>query len=205
MYNDNGNYETKHLKRRRRRKSKKTGALFLSLLLIAVVAAGGTLAWLSAKTEEVKNTFIPGEITTTVTEEFDGKVKTEILVKNDGNIPAYVRVKLVTYRVNETGEHIGGTASIPEFTLGDGWVLYSDDYYYYTQPVEAGKTAPNMLGEGGITLNEYADPDGGRQVIEVMAEAIQSVPAEAAGEAWGVTIFPGQVTEYHQPQGGAAE
>ena len=204
MYNDNGNYETKHLKRRRRRKSKKTGALFFSLLLIAVVAAGGTLAWLSAKTDEVKNTFIPGEITTTVTEKFDGEVKTEILVKNDGNIPAYVRVKLVTYRVNETGDHIGGTALIPEFTLGDGWFLYSDGYYYYTQPVAAKEAAPNMLGKGGITLEEYADPDGGRQVIEVMAEAIQSVPAEAAGEAWGVTISENGVTPY-QSQRGAAE
>lgn len=203
MYNDNGNYETKHLKRRRRRKSKKTGALFFSLLLIAVVAAGGTLAWLSAKTDEVKNTFIPGEITTTVTEKFDGEVKTEILVKNDGNIPAYVRVKLVTYRVNDKGEHIGGEAEIPNFNLGSGWVQFGG-YYYYTQPVEAGKTAPNMLGEGGITLKEYDDPDGGKQVIEVMAEAIQSVPAEAAGEAWGVMISENGVTPY-QSQGGAAE
>lgn len=203
MYNDNGNYETKHLKRRRRRKSKKTGALFLSLLLIAVVAVGGTLAWLSAKTDEVKNTFIPGEITTTVTEKFDGKDKTEILVKNDGNIPAYVRVKLVTYRVNDKGEHIGGEAEIPNFKLGSGWVQFGG-YYYYTQPVAAEETAPNMLGEGGITLEKYTDPDGGKQVIEVMAEAIQSVPAEAAGEAWGVTISENGVTPY-QSQGGAAE
>ena len=203
MYNDNGNYETKHLKRRRRRKSKKTGALFLSLLLIAAVAAGGTLAWLSAKTDEVKNTFTPGEVTTEVTEEFDGATKSKVNVINKGNVNAYVRVKLVTYRVNEDGEHIGGKAEIPDFVPGAGWEEY-EGYYYYTQPVEAGKTAPNMLGESGITLNEYADPDGGKQVIEVMAEAIQSVPAEAAGEAWGVTISPGRVTEY-QPQGGAAE
>lgn len=203
MYNDNGNYETKHLKRRRRRKSKKTGALFLSLLLIVVVAAGGTLAWLSAKTDEVENTFIPGEVTTEVTEEFDGTTKSEVNVINTGNVDAYVRVKLVTYRVNDKGEHIGGEAEIPNFNLGSGWVQFGG-YYYYTQPVEAGKTAPNMLGEGGITLKEYDDPDGGKQVIEVMAEAIQSVPAEAAGEAWGVMISENGVTPY-QSQGGAAE
>lgn len=203
MYNDNGNYETKHLKRRRRRKSKKTGALFLSLLLIVAVAAGGTLAWLSAKTDEVENTFTPGEVTTEVTEEFDGTTKSEVNVINTGNVDAYVRVKLVTYRVNDNGEHIGGEASIPPFTPGEGWEEY-EGYYYYTQPVEPGKEPANDLISEIILEDEYDDPDGGKQVIEVMAEAIQSVPAEAAGEAWGVMISENGVTPY-QSQGGAAE
>ncbi len=198
-----GDYETKHLKRRRRRKNKKAGMLFLSLLLIALLAAGGTLAWLSAQTDEVKNTFTPGEITTTITENFDGEVKKEINVKNEGNISAYVRVKLVSYRVNSNGDHIGGTTTIPEFNWGSGWVKFGD-YYYYTQPVAAGATAPNMLGDGGITLEEYTDSDGGKQVIEVMAEAIQSVPDEAVGEAWGVKISEGSVIPY-ETQGGAGE
>lgn len=198
-----GDYETKHLKRRRRRKNKKAGMLFLSLLLIALLAAGGTLAWLSTQTDEVKNTFTPGEITTTITENFDGEVKKEINVKNEGNISAYIRVKLVSYRVNNNGDHIGGTTTIPDFNLGSGWVKFGD-YYYYTQPVAAGATAPNMLGDGGITLEEYTDSDGGKQVIEVMAEAIQSVPDEAVGEAWGVKISEGSVTHY-ETQGGAGE
>lgn len=29
-----------------------------------------------------------------------------------------------------------------------------------------------------------------------MAEAIQSAPEEAAGQAWGVTITPGRVAQY---------
>ena len=204
MYNDNGNYETKHLKRRRRRKSKKTGALFLSLLLIAVVAVGGTLAWLSAKTDEVKNTFIPGKVTTEVTEEFDGKIKSKVNVINTGNVDAYVRVKLVTYRVNDKGEHIGGEANIPEFEPGDGWVQYTDGYYYYTKTVAPGSRPEADLISSITLVGAYDDPDGGKQVIEVMAEAIQSVPAEAAGEAWGVMISENGVTSY-QPQGGAGE
>ena len=48
-----------------------------------------------------------------------------------------------------------------------------------------------------IPLQEsYSDVDGGRQVIEVMAEAIQSKPAQAVGEAWKVTISEGSVTAY---------
>ena len=43
----------------------------------------------------------------------------------------------------------------------------------------------------GILIDEiqlkdpYMDADGGRQAIDVMAEAIQSVPEAAVKEAWG--------------------
>lgn len=42
----------------------------------------------------------------------------------------------------------------------------------------------------------YDDADGGKQVIEVMAEAIQSGPADAVGKSWGVSISKGSVTAY---------
>lgn len=45
-----------------------------------------------------------------------------------------------------------------------------------------------------LTLTgSYSDADGGKQALEIMAEAIQSAPEEAAGQAWGVTITPGRV------------
>ena len=53
-----------------------------------------------------------------MTESFDGTTKTNVDVVNDSNITAYIRVKLVTYRVNDAGQHIGGTAAIPSFTPG---------------------------------------------------------------------------------------
>ena len=34
-------------------------------------------------------------------------------------------------------------------------------------------------------IGSYTDADGGKQVIEVMAEAIQSVPEDAVKAAWG--------------------
>ncbi|MDD6047684.1 MAG: hypothetical protein PUC97_09760, partial [bacterium] len=86
---------------------------------------------------------------------------------------------------------------IPTFTPGTNWVK-SGDYYYYTLPVAAngGTPANPLIGEPGIALIEYTDADGGMQAIEVMAEAIQSQPAKAVGEAWGVTISQGSVTAY---------
>ena len=46
-----------------------------------------------------------------------------------------------------------------------------------------------------ITLTRsYDDADGGKQVIEVMAEAIQSQPARAVQQAWGVTVSDGTLS-----------
>ena len=195
-----GNKQEKHPKRRKKA-NKRIGILILSLLLIAAAAIGGTMAYLTANTPQVKNTFTPAEVITEITEDFDGYVKKEVNVVNKGDIAAYIRVKLVTYRVNEAGNPIGGAAVIPDFTPGTNWVEY-EGYYYYTLPVAPGESPKyDLIGDKGIELKDYAekdptDPDGGKQVIEVMAEAIQSEPAEAVGEAWSVTITPNDVKPY---------
>ena len=194
-----GNKQEKHPKRRKKA-NKRIGILILSLLLIAAAAIGGTMAYLTAETPQVVNTFTPAEVTTDIDEDFDGYVKKEVNVVNKGDIAAYIRVKLVTYRVNEAGSPIGGAAAIPEFDLGPNWVKH-DGYYYYTLPVDPNESTLDLIADGDqIVLEDYSDdpndPDGGKQVIEVMAEAIQSEPAEAVGEAWRVTITENGVVPY---------
>ena len=183
--------------------AKRSLVLVVSVLVLLLAVAGGTLAWLTANTGPVVNTFDPAQVSCVVTEKFDGKTKSNVNVKNTSDITAYIRVKLVTYRVNDAGQHIGGTAEIPEFTPGAGCVKYGE-YYYYTLPVApkgpgALDNSPKtpLIGGTGIELvNSYNDADGGKQVVEVMAEAIQSSPAEAVGKSWGVTISEGSVTAY---------
>lgn len=188
--------------RRRRRRNMQIGILLSSLLLVAIVAVGGTMAWLNTESGPITNTFKPSVVSSEVTEEFDGTTKKNVNVTNTGDTDAYIRVKLVTYRVNEEGQHIGGEAEIPSFTLGTDWVEH-DGYYYYTLPVARGEKPKNDLIDS-ITLNgNYNDADGGKQVIEVMAEAIQSDPERAVGEAWGVSIQEGRVTAYISSEGGA--
>lgn len=180
--------------RRRKRRSKKTGTLLFSLVLLLTMMIGGTLAYLTMKTDPIQNVFTPSHVACTVTESFDGTTKSNVNVRNDSDINAYIRVKLVTYRVNADDQHIGGTAYLPTFTLGAGWVKHGE-YYYYTQPVAPG-AYPSTNLTNSITLTSYNDADGGKQVIEVMAEAIQSVPATAVQNSWGVTITPGKVDDY---------
>lgn len=179
-----------------RKRRGRIAAVVLSLVLLLVLAVGGTVAWLSARTPEVTNTFTPATVTCEVEEGFDDTtgVKTDVNVKNTSDIDVYIRVKLVTYRTNDAGQHIGGTAELPAFTLGENWVE-KDGYYYYTLPVAPDKTPAANLADSMTLTASYDDADGGKQAIDVMAEAIQSAPEEAVADAWGVQIAPGSVTD----------
>lgn len=195
-----GKYVSKHgAKHEPRSRRSCVTALALSAALLVALAIGGTLAWLTARSENVTNSFTVGHVSCEVAETFDKKTgeKTNVNVKNTGDVPAYIRVKLVTYRTNADGQHIGGTATLPSFTLGTGWVLH-DGYYYYTLPVAAGEKPTANLTDSMTLTAGYDDADGGKQAIDVMAEASQSVPAQAVGEAWGVSISEGSVTPYGQ-------
>ena len=162
-------------KRRKSTTSRKVIVLAIAAVLLLSATVTGTLMYLVSKTTAVTNTFEPATVTCEVQENFEGKVKKDVTVKN-------------TYRVNADGERIGGTAAIPGFTPGEGW-FEKDGFYYYKNPVAQNKTpAANLIGNDGITLVKYTDADGGRQVIEVIAEAIQSVPTSVVKEYWNVTV-----------------
>lgn len=174
-------------KRSARRARKRMTTLVLSVALMLILSIGGTLALLVDRDDPITNNFTEAQVSCHVTESFDGTTKSNVNVVNDSNITAYIRVKLVTYRVNDAGQHIGGTAEIPNFTPGNGW-FEQDGYYYYSQPVAAGASpAANLINSLALT-SSYSDADGGKQVIEVMAEAIQSVPTSVVADTWNVTV-----------------
>ena len=185
-----GRYEGKHRKATAapvHGKAIRTGRLttmVIATVLLLALAIGGTLAWLSTKDGPITNTFTPSKVTCKVTESFNGETKSNVNVTNTGDTDAYIRVKLVTYRTNDQGQHIGGTASLPRFTLGENWVSH-DGYYYYTLPVAPGESPETNLTESMTLTDSYTDADGGKQAIDVMAEAIQSVPEAAVKAAWG--------------------
>ncbi len=190
-----GRFENATPKRRPRRGTKRLTTLLLSGLLLVTLIVGGTVAYLVTQVTPVTNTFTPSHVTCRVDEKFDGKEKKDVNVINTGDTDAYIRVKLVTYRVNEAGQHIGGIATIPTFNPGTNWKEYNG-YYYYTLPVEPNEQPDTALIDKIELKGSYDDEDGGKQVIEVMAEAIQSSPAEAVGNSWGVSISQGSVSAY---------
>lgn len=187
-----GKYEDKHREEAAAPASEKTlrtgrvTAIVMVTVLLLALAIGGTVAWLSTKSAPITNTFTPSKVACQVQEEFNSTTgeKTKVNVENTGDTQAFIRVKLVSYRTNNAGEHIGGTATLPSFDLGENWAKYNG-YYYYKLPVAAGgKPEANLTNKMTLT-KDYTDADGGHQAIDVMAEAIQSVPEAAVQAAWG--------------------
>ena len=176
------------MKRRSSTASTKMMVLAISIILLLSTAVMGTMMFLVSKTPVVTNTFAPAKVTCEVQEQFDGTVKKNVTAKNTSNIDAYLRIKLVSYRVNTDGERIGGTVVIPNFTPGSGW-FEQDGFYYYHKPVAPGEIPEvKLIGDSGITLVTYTDADGGKQVIEVIAEAIQAKPTSVVADQWNVTV-----------------
>ena len=177
---------------RSKRKLRKSVKLVLSLLMIICITVGGTLAYLSVQTGPVVNTFSPSQVSCNVVEEYENSTKKSIQVENKSDIKAFIRVKLVTYRVNNSGQHIGGVAVDPVFECGEGWFKASG-YYYYKYPVEPHNSSnddltENLLGKEISLSGNYTDADGGKQLIEVMAEAIQAQPSNAVTQVWSIQV-----------------
>lgn len=177
---------------------KKRGfVLITSLLAVFLCTAGTTTAFLVTRSESIENRFQAAIVACEVEEEFDGEEKTSIVVKNTGTATAYVRVKLVSYRINDRGEHIGGMAEVPAFLPGTGWRADERGYYYYRYPLapseseENSETTGNLIAPPGkMVLKLFPEEDGGgRQVVEVIAEAIQSSPMDAVKDAWPEEII----------------
>lgn len=170
------------------------GRLLTAAVCGAVLSGSAVMvtgSWLQDASEPVQNRVGPATVTCQVTERFDGRVKSLVNVTNTGDVPAYIRVKLISYRVNQSHQKIGGAAQIPDFTPGQDWFA-KDGIYYYRFPVAPGEQPGHgLIGEEGIGLSGYTDADGGKQVIEVMAEAIQAQGTDEAGtkavvSAWGI-------------------
>lgn len=163
---------------------KKLGIQFLAVIACAILAVGVTagvaFAFLTVRSPIQSNQFLIGAVSCECVETDKG-----IMVRNTGNSDAYIRVRLVSCRVNENGQRIGGEASIAEFSPGAGWGKKADGCYYYSEPVAPGELTGTEILPKDIALNEYEDSTGGRQKIEVLAEAIQADPERSALDAWG--------------------
>lgn len=182
----------------RRRSARRHGgrplALLLALILVVGAAAGGTVAWLTQTTETKNNNFEYGQVSCRVDEDFalGGATKENVRITNTGNIPAYIRATYVVNWLDKDG-HIA--ASVPEgysYSLtenpGGRWTKGTDGYFYYLSPVAPGASTSGSLLTCTVTRPENPEY---RLSVEILATAIQSTPAKAVTEAWGVTPASG--------------
>jgi len=156
--------------------NRKAVLLVLSLALLIAVGVGGTLAFLTDKTDEVQNTFTPTSVGTHVQEdEFDGKTKTNVKIRNTGDINAYVRAMVVVSWQNDKGDvYAPAPVENVDYEIDwydSGWVK-ADGYYYYTSAIEPGKSTSNLIDRA---IQKQNCADGSYKLhIEIIAESIQA-------------------------------
>lgn len=169
--------------------------LVVSVLVLLLGIVGASLAYLTMKTPAVKNEFTYGKVSCEVEEDFRDGVKKDVSIKNTGNIPAFIRVRLVFTWKDADGSVYGTAPQAGDYTLEineAGWKTDANGYYYCTQPVAAGELTPILIKS--CKPNDGRNPEGYALSVEILADAIQSEPVSAVEEAWGVIVENGAIT-----------
>lgn len=163
----------------------RTAVLLIAVLLLITTAVGSTAAFLVTKTEPVEEAFAYAQVSCQVTD--------TLAVQNTGTAQAYIRA---SYAVNWLDVNGNIVAAVPEgyscdpVENQDDWTEGGDGYFYYSYPVDPGSETPSLLT---CSVSYPVDP-AYTLSVEVVAEAIQSNPAEAAADAWGVRVSDGELT-----------
>lgn len=154
-------------------------AILLSVLtiILAVAAIGATLAFIIVQTNPIENTFPPPNLSINIIEGNN--------IKNDGDVPVYVRAAVVVNWVDGEGAILSEQPTAGDYTLtiANGWVKGADGFYYHTAPLASQAqetlitTATQNTTKAGYTLR-----------VQVLASGIQTTPTEAVQNSWGVTV-----------------
>lgn len=129
-------------------------ALVLALVLLVGAAIGGTLAWLTATTEEVQNTFSTSDINITLTETTGTSyqmipgwtiTKDPLVTVKAGSEDCYLFVKI---------EKSANFDSFMEYTVADGWTALTDvdGVYYRVVGPNAADQAFAVLADNTVTV-----------------------------------------------------
>ena len=167
----------------------------MSLLLAVVTICGIAYAYMFTRSEQMKNEFTPADVMCEVVESFNNTSgeKSSIKVENTGKIDAYIRVRLVSYWVDNKGNIVAKASEMPAVNITDDWIKdEAESTYYYKSTVAPGDLTKELLGD--IMILKKDEVNGYYQVVEVFAEAIQSLPVDAVTNSWEVTLTDGCIT-----------
>lgn len=163
----------------------------VSVMLLVLVGIGTAASLIHTQTEPLENTLTPGAVACEIQETFENNVKSDVAVKNTGNTTAYIRVAVVTSWQSESS-NVEILSRAPqrdvdyEIVFGDpAWVWGEDGYWYYTEPVYPDDITP-VFAEKITPLGEA--PEGYSLSVEILAGAIQSMPASVVETEWGITV-----------------
>lgn len=147
----------------------KTMFMILAVVLIVGISVGGTLAWLTATTGPVTNTFTVGDINITLDETgATGNAKNYTFVPGDklakdptvtvtaGSESCYLFVKVVD--VNNTIPTTDSAEKIIDWSIASGWTAVDGHDGYWYREVESSTTAQKfaVLADDAIPDDDYS-------------------------------------------------
>jgi predicted ribosomally synthesized peptide with SipW-like signal peptide len=183
------------------------------VVLAALLIVGGTMAWFTASSGPVTNTFIAGTVDIELHDlTYDDKQELVsfpengfanvnpgdeydkiVYVENTGSKAVYVRVKLTPGWSGLPAGFDPEEDVVSLGSLGTNWVLY-EGWYYYTKPLrgpvvdESNAVTTNLIEKvmfaGAEMTNDY---QGATFTLQVEAEAVQA-SHEAYKDEWGEGI-----------------
>lgn len=171
-------------------------SLIIIVAVTAFVAATVTVVWafMYKSTETYDNDFVAAQVSCQVVESYSDNVKTSVKVKNTSNIPAYLRLRVVSYWQDTKGNVVQMASEMPSFSVDTAkWIDMGNYTYCYKSPVNPEELTEELFASGStITLTKKTTTVNDvvyeyEQVVEIIAEAIQSEPASAV-ESWGVVV-----------------
>ena len=190
----------KNESRKRRSVSSRTFVMLLALVLVIGVAAGGTIAWLVAKTDSVVNTFTYGDINITLTEtkpeDKQAKIIPGVDIEKDpkvtvkaGSEACYLFVK-VEEKNWPTFVEDDGTRKV-NYSIADGWTeLEGVKGVYYREVLATEADVPFDILDGNmVTVSENLTKDDIRGIttqptLTFTAYAVQKDGIDDAAAAW---------------------
>lgn len=160
----------------------------VAIVLCLSVGAYMTISYLTSDSS-LENTFTIASVQPEVEETFTNDVKSNVYVKNNGDIPVYIRAKIMIYYQATNGDILGDipveeidySIEYPE-DLGKYWIQADDGFYYYK-----GIVGINNKSKTTNLINKCTelDPDSNKHlVVDIITEAIQANPQEAVEDAW---------------------
>ncbi len=168
--------------------NKKIAFLLAVTSILLTLSIGESVSFIKTETEPVLNEFLPVKVTCEIEETFENGVKSDVYVRNTGDVDAFIRATVVVNFVSDDGKVLA-TAPVENtdysVTWGPtGWKKGSDGFWYFESRVVPGGATSDLV-ETATAINI---PDGYRLNIQMIASAIQSDPETAVEQAWGVTV-----------------
>lgn len=183
----------KHVANRRRSVSSRAFIALLALVLVIGCVAGGTVAWLVAKTDPVVNTFTYGNIDITLTETTGTSYKiipgTDITKNPKVTVKGGSEACWLFVKVDKVGTFVEGKVT---YAVANDWTALPgvDGVYYREVAAVTADTDFNVLEGNKITVSEdltKAEVDAitaDEISLTFTAYAVQKENIDNAADAW---------------------